>query len=392
MRRRTLVLVVLAAVLVSAVATWIANEQIRSPAEVAAETAAPKASPILVPVQRRVLGTKVVTRGTAHYGSPRELSVTPSELKSGPRVVTRLPRDGDVLGSGAVLMTISGRPVFLLAGAQPSYRDLGPGMTGRDVRQLEQALRRARLSPGAVDGRYDSSTGAAVEALYRRHGFAPVVASEAQLAGSRPRQAALVEGTRARAGVQVPSDEVVFVTGTPVRVTKRLVSLGAAPDGGLVTVTDSAVVVDGLLPVDQADLVKPGDKVVIDEPALGIDTTGHVVRVAPRPGTNGADGFHVFFAVAVERPQKSMAGASVRLTIPIKTTSQPELTVPVSAVSLGADGGARVQRAKGRTVEPVSVKTGLSADGFVAVTPVRGDLSQGDMVVVGFKSGRRAGG
>jgi hypothetical protein len=239
---------------------------------------------------------------------------------------------------------------------------------------------------------YDASTGAAVAALYRRHGFAPVVATEAQLAGSRPRQAALVEGTRARAGVQVPSDEVVFVTGTPVRVTKRLVSPGATPDGGLVTVTDSAVVVDGLLPVDQADLVKPGDKVVIDEPALGIDTTGHVVRVAPRPGTNGADGFHVFFAVAVERPQKAMAGASVRLTIPIRTTSQPELTVPVSAVSLGADGGARVQRAKGSTFEPVSVKTGLSADGFVSVTPVHGDLSQGDKVVVGFKSGRRAGG
>ena len=209
MKRRTLVLVVLAAVIVSAVATWIANNQIRSPAEVAAETAAPKASPILVPVQRRVLGTKVVTRGTAHYGSSRQLSVTPSELKSGPRIVTRLPRDGDVLGSGTVLMTISGRPVFLLAGAQPSYRDLGPGMTGRDVRQLEQALRRAGLSPGAVDGRYDSSTGAAVAALYRRHGCAPVVATEAQQGGARPRQAALGVGTRDRdagAGDQAPGE------------------------------------------------------------------------------------------------------------------------------------------------------------------------------------------
>jgi hypothetical protein len=33
------------------------------------------------------------------------------------------------------VLTISGRPTFLLDGVQPAYRDLGPGMSGTDVRR-----------------------------------------------------------------------------------------------------------------------------------------------------------------------------------------------------------------------------------------------------------------
>jgi peptidoglycan hydrolase-like protein with peptidoglycan-binding domain len=392
MNRRTLVLLVVATVAVSSLITWIANQQIRSPAEAAAQSAPPAPAPILVPVEKQVLAAKVVTRGTAHYGSPRKLSVAPSSLKTGPRIITSLPRAGSSIGEGQVLLTISGRPVFLFRGGQPSYRDLGPGMSGQDVKQLENALERSSLDPGQVDGLYDAETAGAVEALYRRHQLQPVVATEAQLAAARPLEAELVEGMRAESGVQLPADEVIFVSTTPLRVTALPAAVGAPPSGALVTVTGTSVVIDGLLPVEQAGRVRRGAEVVIDEPALGINASGKVSRVAGRPGTNGADNFHVSFEVAVEDPPAALIGASVRLTVPIRSTRRAELTVPLSAVSLGPDGGSRVQLAAGQESDFVPVQTGLSADGYVSVTPLEGDLAAGDLVVVGFEGGGRSGG
>ncbi len=380
------------AVLLSSLATWAAAVQIRSPAEVAARTAPPAPSPILVPVVERVLSSRVVTRGTAHFGSPRELVVTPSELKSGARIVTSLPRRGARLAAGDVLATVSGRPVFLLAGRIPSFRDLGPGMTGRDVAQLERSLRRLGLAPGPVDGSFDAATGEAIAALYRRHGFEPLVATEATLADARPAEAGLVSGGFAQPGVQLPSDEVVFVPAGPLRVTELPTEVGTSADGTIATVTDSDVVVDGVLPVEQAGRVRVGARTTVDEPTLGIDASGTVSSVAGRPGTDGADGFHVSFRVAVQDPPAALVGASVRLTVPIRSTRTAKLTVPVTAVSLGPDGGSRVERAVAGGTEFVPVRTGLSADGFVAVDPEEGTLSAGDRVVVGFEAGHRGRG
>jgi peptidoglycan hydrolase-like protein with peptidoglycan-binding domain len=392
MRRRNLVVLLVFAVVLACVTTWVGAAQIRSPAEVAARTAPPTPSPIVVPVVEQVLTTKVVTRGTAHYGSPRELGVVRSALKSGPRVITTLPEPGSVVAPGDILLTISGRPVFLFDGLQPAHRDLGPGMSGEDVMQLERGLKSAGFDPGAVDGRYDNATGRAVASLYGRHGVEPVVATEAQLARARPLEADLVAGTRAGSGVQLPADEVVFVPSTPVRVSELPVGVGAPPDGALVKITGSQVVIGGALPVEQAGLVKAGSEVIIDEPALGISTSGRVAGVADRPGTDGADGFHVAFEVAVDNPPPTLVGASVRLTVPINSTREAGLTVPVSAVSMGPDGRPRVQKSVDGRFEFLAVKTGLSADGYVSVTVSKGDLAAGDLVVVGFDADQRTRG
>ena len=393
MRRRNLLVLMVGAVAVSSLATWAAAAQIRSPAEVAARTAPPAASPILVPVVERVLATRVVTRGTAHFGSPRALGVTASSLKDGPRIVTSLPARGARLTAGDVLATVSGRPVFLLTGRTPAFRDLGPGMSGRDVAQLERSLRRLGLGPGAVDGLFDAATGDAVARLYRRNGFEPVVANEETLSGARPAEAGLVAGGFAQPGVQLPSDEGVFVGPGPLRVTELPAAVGSKPDGVLATVTGSDVVIDGQLRVEQAGRVRAGAKVLVDEPTLGIDARGRVTSVAGRPGTDGADGFHVSFRVTVKDPPAALVGASVRLTIPIRSTRTAQLTVPVTAVSLGPDGGSRVERSEGGVTRFVPIRTGLSADGFVSITPEKpGALAAGDRVVVGFQARPRAGG
>lgn len=384
MSRRVLVVTVAAVAVVSSLTTWFAGQLIRSPAEAAAQSGPPEPAPILVPVEEQVLATKIVTRGTGRYGSPRHLSVTPSALKSSAGVVTSAAKVGSTVDEGDVLLTISGRPVFLLQGSQPSFRDLGPGMSGADVRQLEQALQRVGLDPGPVDGRYDLGTEGAIATLYGRHGFQPVVATEAQLAAARPREADLVQGWRAGSGVQLPADEVVFLPDAPVRITELLAKAGSRAEGPLVTVTDSDVVIEGVIPIEQADLVEEGADVVFDEAALGIEGSATVSHIADGPGTEGADAFHVAFQVAVKDPPPGLVGASVRLTVPIESTKKAKLTVPLSAVSLGPDGASRVQLSIGEGFEFVPVQTGLSADGYVIVTPREGTLAPGDLVVVGI--------
>jgi multidrug efflux pump subunit AcrA (membrane-fusion protein) len=549
---------------------WVAGHGIESPAEVAARTAPPAPSPILVPVERRVLSSDVVTRGTVRFGLPQPVSIAPSALKPAPGLIARLPLRNTQIQEGDVVLAASGRPVFALAGTVPTYRDLGPGVSGDDVRQLEAALARLGFDPGAVDGLYDRQTGDAVAAWYASRGWEPfgptrdqlaavralerdwsdamrsrvaattavataaaavaaarataeqasraaslelaaraddralaeearrrgatlqfeserarvehaeaaasadvaariadralivldprqsetarinadaqlevaraarrraqlegeraiqaaereaqlaaervrlaeAAARSARLEGAKAMRAALdaqtlaefdvrlateradrltaeLEQARARLGVQVPADEVVFIPALPVRVEEVTAALGAPAAGTTLTVTDNQLAVDSALPVDVAPLVSPGMRVAIDERALGIRATGVVRTVAGTPGTRGADGYHVHFEVRVDETPLRLEGFSVRLTIPIESTRGEVTAVPVSALSLAADGSSRIQVESNGTLEYVTVRPGLSAGGYVEVAPLDGRLEPGKLVVVGYKN------
>lgn len=152
---------------------WYAGSHIESPAEAAARTAPPKPSPILVPVETRTLSSNIITRGTARFGLPQPLSVVPSGLKKGPGLIATLPRRNSQLEEGAVVLTASGRPVFLLQGETPAYRDLVPGISGDDVLQLEKSLERLGFDPGTVDRQYDRQTSTAVSHWYKSMGWEP---------------------------------------------------------------------------------------------------------------------------------------------------------------------------------------------------------------------------
>lgn len=158
----------------------VAARRIRSPAQIAADTAAPVASRISVPVERRTLATEVIVRGTVRYGAPQEVTLPVSTLKTSTSVISRVPKPGARLGEGEKALHVSGRPVFVLRGATPMYRDLGPGSEGLDVRQLEQALARAGFGPGRVDGRYDGATAAAVAGMYAKRDEAPFGPTDVQ--------------------------------------------------------------------------------------------------------------------------------------------------------------------------------------------------------------------
>ena len=574
-RRIKMLAAVLAAVAAAAALAWVAGSRIESPADAAARTAAPAPSPILVPVEKRVLGSSIVTRGTARFGVPEPVSIVPSTLKPAAGLIATLPLRGVAVPEGSVLLTASGWPVFVLRGDLPAYRDLVPGLRGDDVRQLKRALARLGFDPGEMDGFYSAQTAAAVARWYRSKGWEPFGPTRDQLALTRalerdagdaskatqaataaaaaaapaveaarataehqartaaaeaaarlselrgleagldtdlslalrnerakaahanaaaesdlaaqiadeafisldPRQpettrmaakaklelaraaahktrlegmaavqaaeraaaqvgskievanaavtsarlaerAARLEGEKLvraaldaqklteldarlaggraqqlaadlalaqqKLGVQVPVDELIFLRTLPVRVEEIKAAVGAAATGPVLTVTDNQLSVDSSLTLVAAPLVKAGMKVAIDEQALGVSASGTVQMVANTPGTRGVDGFHIYFEVRVDPTPLRLDGFSLRLTIPIKSTAGAVTAVPTSALSLAADGSSRVQVQDNASLNYVVVRPGLSADGFVEVTPVSGKLEPGQLVVVGY--------
>jgi hypothetical protein len=611
-----------------AVIAWIAGQQIRSPAQVASQTAPPKASAITVPVEKQKLSSEVIVRGLVRYGSPQPVVLPTSTLKQNSSgagatdIVTARPKRGSRFSEGMALMSVSGRPVFALRGAQPSHRDIGPGVKGPDVRQLEAALARMGFFPGPVDGRYDGQTAAAVGAWYERSGYTPfgptdtqidqlrtakataaqardaflqskvaiqqaaqgattpgeiaqaridaatarnaittavldlrtarikalaardaarntnagavallnerrdnaaaaadvatkraalnratralaeaqrnladappdttpseratleaaiadatdgisvaqadlnasLTAASATSASGRQEftkvmsdhrqlvhdaQAAAADVTRARRaipaarrqaslassrlrvllkpgdatlqrtlsssssqeanrtagdvnalaakmGIAVPANEVVFFPTLPLRVDSVRARRGDSVNGKVMTVSNSRLAIDSDLSINDAKLVRRGEPVKIEEPDLGVTVGGTVTQVADRPGTNQASPDRVYLEVTPNTAPAQLLGTSVKLTIAVNSTQQAVLTVPVTALSVGADGSSRVQveRPNGRA-EYVTVVPGLAAKGLVEVRATHGRLAPGDLVIVGDRGAGLPGG
>jgi hypothetical protein len=365
---------------------WWAGASVKSPAEEAARTAAPEPSPILAPVEVRNLSTDVVTRGTGRFGSPRELVVPQSPLKERERVITEVAAVGQLLNEGATVALLNARPVFLLVGQEPMYRDLGVGMSGQDVAQLEAALDRLGANVGTVDGVFDDATARGVTAWYRSLGHEPLVYAEETLTDLLPIDTAALAAAWPSAGVIVPVDEVQFIDSAPVLVAEVLQPRGHVLEGPLVTVTDSVVTIDSSVPVEEAALLQPGMVVAIDEPDLGVNTTGVIGRVAPNPGTDGVDGFHVLFDVVVDGAPSSLVNASVRLTIAVESTGTSVLAVPTAAVTLAATGRSQVEIEGIDGFVAVEVLPGLSAQGFVELRDPPPELVEGVLVLIGFET------
>lgn len=250
----------------------------------------------------------------------------------------------------------------------------------REVALATERIRLADAATAAAAREGERAVRAALEAQ-------KLAEYDLKLATQRAEQAtAEYDLAKKRLGVQIPADEIVFLPSLPVRVQEISAAVGAPATGTVMSVTDFRLAVDSGLPLDTAQLVKPGMKVSIDEPALGIKATGVVAMVAASPGTRGVDGFHFYFETRVDDTPVPLDRVSVRLTIPVKSTQGEVTAVPVSALSLSVDGVSRVQIDNNGVLEYVTVKPGLSAGGFVEITAVEGKLVPGQLVVVGYKN------
>src|SRR5438309_1702592 len=107
LKRVNMLYAVLAAVAAGALAAWFIGSRIESPADAALRTAPPTPSPILVPVEERVLSSELVTRGTVRFGLPQPISLAPSTLKPGGGVISSLPLPETRLKEGDHILTRS---------------------------------------------------------------------------------------------------------------------------------------------------------------------------------------------------------------------------------------------------------------------------------------------
>lgn len=171
--QRTIVLIGATAVVALGAGIGL-SRLIISPAEAAAEAAAPEPGPITVPVEMRTLANDVVLRGDATYEGSTEVTLETGDLGGAAIVTGRVPDVGSTVDAGEVLLEVTGRPVLVLEGDLPVYRSLRAGSQGPDVVQLKKALRSLGLFDGRVkDDTYDAGVAAAVRALYDTVGYEP---------------------------------------------------------------------------------------------------------------------------------------------------------------------------------------------------------------------------
>ncbi|MFD5144408.1 peptidoglycan-binding protein [Streptomyces sp. NPDC058401] len=345
-----------AAVAVGAVLTTLggmgAALVVKSPAQAAAEAAAPRADVLTATVEHRVLTSSVITRGQVVAGQTVEVIPQVSAGTGAARpVITKMRvRPGDTVQAGQVLMEVSGRPVFVLEGSLPVYRDLVPGATGDDIAQLQKALKALGHS-SAPDpaGSFGPGTKAALTSFYKAVGYAPVSANgaegdpveearsqvtDAQRAledarsaqaqatrpgagpsakpgakpGEEPAAGAARDGAKAVrraqedlaeakkkltaaeavAGPKLPAAEVVFLQSFPARVDSVAAKVGAEATGTAMTVSAGKLVVQARVPEHQKDLVRPGRAAEIYSEVTGLSAKGEVTLVSDKPSVAGA--------------------------------------------------------------------------------------------------------
>lgn len=196
----------------------------------------------------------------------------------------------------------------------------------------------------------------------------------------------------AELGTWLAAGEIVFVARLPVRVDQVSVARGSEISGSFVTVTGSALTIRSAVPESDAELLEDGMEVEIENPEDDSTVVGVIASVSDRPGTNGVAQDRVFVEIEAEEIPDEIVGQNVRIVIPVSSTGGAVLAVPAAALYATADGSTRVEvEEEDGTLRVVTVTTGLAAGGLVEITPVDGDIAEGDLVAVGRADGSRPG-
>jgi Putative peptidoglycan binding domain len=424
-RRRVLLGVGIGAALV-AVGGLVGASFVKSPQQLAADTAAPSATVVTAAVVSQVLTSSVQLRGVVYpsvqydvyvsapasgsssAGSVAGSSAAAAGSSSGAVYISKLEvAAGHTVRNGEQLAELDGQPLFALSGTVPAWRDLTPGESGPDVSELQKALGSlGYYGGGDTAGYFGAATQDAVAAFYEHLGYT------------------------APSSGGVPAADVVFLPSLPASVVAVNGAAGQQPGSPFLELAPrGSLALTGQLPPAYAGQVKPGLKVSVYDEVSGIHATGTVASLgtatvtAPAgtvvdvgsgagssgsagtastgsatPGSSasssssssggsGGSGATAFIPLAV-RPSAPLAsalnGENVLVTVDTGQSEGPVLTVPVAAIVTTASGTSyvTVAGAHGKQTD-VAVTPGLSQNGYVQVTPAHpGALAAGDRVVV----------
>ncbi|WP_157756702.1 peptidoglycan-binding protein [Plantactinospora sp. KBS50] len=405
----------------------------KSPQQLAAEAKGPNPTTLTAEVVQRPVRRTVVVRGETTSLQLFTATPVPSTDATRPVVTGVYVKQGDEVKAGTVLVEVAGRPLIALPGVVPAYRDLRPGATGKDIAQLQQALRRLGHAPDEYDGRFGSGTKHAVSALYSRLGYSVPTTGEADAAAVQAAEAAVVQaerrvddardlaeadpetpgGTASHAqavkqldrakedlavardrleqlkrttGPMLPQSEVIFLPSFPARVPQLKAIVGADVTSPLVTLASGPLVVRSDVSPAQRELLQqgmPANVVIGSDAEVGADVTS----IGALQQNDGQPSTYPVFITPKKPLDASSAGLQALVTVEIASSGKDVLAVPVSALFSGADGKTYLLRADPTGEQQVAVVAGISGEGFVAVTPASGDLAPGDRVVIGVRSG-----
>jgi hypothetical protein len=224
---------------------------------------APQLSTATAPVTRGTVTERIRVAGVLGFDG-----TYPVAHQGQAGILTSAAQPGAVVRRGGVLYRVDNRPVRLLFGTMPAYRDFAAGMPdGPDVDQLERNLAALRLDPGQVDQRFTGATAAAIRRWQARWGLS-----------AWQRTGALPLGTVVFAPAALRIAQVPAVVGTSV-----------APDTPVLATTSTRRVVTAQLPADRQNLLHAGDKVRVTVSGTSAPVPGTVERVGRVAATPETD-------------------------------------------------------------------------------------------------------
>jgi hypothetical protein len=285
--------------------------------------------------------------------------------------LTSAPDSGTTIDRGQTLYTVDNKPVVLLFGDTPIYRQMDQSSAaGSDVKQLKENLVALGFGSGlADDGTYDADTAYDVERWENSVGL---------------------DGD----GI-VALGEALFLPGA-VRMSATKINLGssAAVGAEAVTVSENTKVVTAPLDATKAGEVKQGDSISVILPN-GKTATGKVQSVGPKPASSSGGGAasaagggaaaaaattsstnQAIIAFDDEQTVSAVNSGPVKVKV-VSSTRTNVKAAPVTALIALAEGGYALQVANGGKL--VAATPGLIADGWAEITS---DIPVGTAVVV----------
>jgi peptidoglycan hydrolase-like protein with peptidoglycan-binding domain len=311
-------------------------------------------------VERGDLSSTISLAGTLTYRAQPDGAPYPAVNRAS-GTYTELPDAGDEVDCGDALYRVDERPVLLLCGAVPAYRDLRLGDAGRDVRQLNRNLHALGLGADPDDHDFTWRTASGLRRLQARRGCEATGALDA-------------------------GDAVVLpAPGRILGVTGRLGG-AARPGAQVAQATSGTLGVQVELDASQQGEVRKGDRVRIALPGnrAAQGRVGRLGSVARTPGEDDDAGAATIPAfIRLEDPGKARGLDRAPVRVEIRTRGvEDALSVPVTALLGRAGGGFAVEVVRaggGRELVPVELGLYDTAGGRVEVD---GELGEGDPVVV----------
>lgn len=286
-------------------------------------------------VERRAVERTVGINGTVAIDTQEVRGPTKG------RITEWLVEPGDSVSEGDVLALVDERPLIVLSGSIPAYRDVSRGDIGRDVAQIQAALERLGYDPGRLDGQYGSTTEMALWELYRDRGFEPPTVD---------RHAVILQG------------EFTIVAQLPAIVTSLSVPLGSDVAGSVATFALGPAVIE--VPFDPSE---------IELPIRFFLPAGPTV-LEPGAVVGTEEGWRRRYVLLDSLPDGTVVTGRV-----ILAAVADALVLPASAVRSNPAGEPFVVLESGREAR---IDVLFAGDDGVAFESVDGGVTEGDRIIL----------